>query len=334
MRIKLVSNDPQNDPLTSLPNLPETMSEYFLPNCERSFHFTYDFEYLEQRYIGNDCSTCWLDVIAYANCVARPVSDRPLLALVYMLEGSVKGILEGYGEVSIQQGHAYLFYVPANTAHIANFKKGHYRLVYCAIAETYLEDLVKDYPGIAELLNMFAAKSPNGLVAKPITIEDTALHQMWLIQQCNESEAFQQSHLKARCVDLILDYVRQVKLKKPYHKASRYSTAIKKEKILTAKKIIDENENGKINIADIAKSVGLNKSVLKNLFKRTFNITIGQYQVKSRLTRACKLLEETDMQVVEIALIVGYEDDSSLTRLFNQRMKMTPQQYRIKSRDK
>ena len=51
-----------------------------------------------------------------------------------------------------------------------------------------------------------------------------------------------------------------------------------------------------------------------------------------RLNIACNLLQTTDYSVEEISSLVGYENHSSLYRLFKQQLDIKPQEYRNRIR--
>jgi len=63
-------------------------------------------------------------------------------------------------------------------------------------------------------------------------------------------------------------------------------------------------------------------------FKKQMGCTPVEYLQKLRLQQAKKLLLNTDLSILNIALDVGYEQHSSLTRLFQQQEGVTPTGFR------
>ena len=51
--------------------------------------------------------------------------------------------------------------------------------------------------------------------------------------------------------------------------------------------------------------------------------------MRKRFQKATKYLVETDLQVEEVAVSVGYENVSYFYRQFKKRYGMTPRQYRV-----
>lgn len=326
MRIQFTSSDHKND---SSSGIPDRLQKCLLSNCKRKFHFTKHFEYLEQWYESDNCMMCWLDIEVFDDCTGFLVPDQSMVTIVYMLERTISISMNGAENVTISHGYSYLFYIPREKEQEMSFKKGHYRMMYCTFPDDCLEHLAKDYPAIAGLLEKYQAASPIGIIEKPTAIESNALYQMWLTQQCTESIVFCQAYLNARCVDLVLDYILRSRPGSNEKKIFNREMIAKKEKVFGVKKMIDEYDHGKMEIKNIAQVVGLNQGQLKKIFKECFGITIGQYQLQARMLRAGRLLLETDLSIMDIALSVGYQDDSSLSRMFKKKNGMNPRGFRM-----
>src|SRR5262249_26220453 len=77
-----------------------------------------------------------------------------------------------------------------------------------------------------------------------------------------------------------------------------------------------------------AREVGMSRT----LFTRRFRDVLGKppmrYVAKARLGRAAGYLATTNSSVYEIALLVGYDSDASLSKAFRRRFGLTPGQYR------
>ena len=68
---------------------------------------------------------------------------------------------------------------------------------------------------------------------------------------------------------------------------------------------------------------------LSKLIKEGTGSTFQELLMKRRFEKAAVLLLETSLQVEEIALNVGYENQSYFFRQFKKRFGMTPRSYRI-----
>lgn len=91
---------------------------------------------------------------------------------------------------------------------------------------------------------------------------------------------------------------------------------------------IDAHLSSEITIEELARIITIEKVYFSNLFSRTFGISPRKYINQCRLNRAQILLIQTDKRVKEIALEVGFENESYFSRLFRHKIGMTPGTYR------
>jgi transcriptional regulator GlxA family with amidase domain len=84
----------------------------------------------------------------------------------------------------------------------------------------------------------------------------------------------------------------------------------------------------KLSVADLAKAGGISVSSQERLFKKTFELTPLMYLRRTRLNAACKMLRETSAELAEVAVLCGFNDQTSMTRAFRQELKITPLKYR------
>ena len=66
------------------------------------------------------------------------------------------------------------------------------------------------------------------------------------------------------------------------------------------------------------------------LFKKSLGVTPHQYILQRRIDRAKELLQFTDRSISDIAIQVGFCDQSHLTRWFKRSLGITPKQFRAR----
>jgi AraC-like DNA-binding protein len=103
---------------------------------------------------------------------------------------------------------------------------------------------------------------------------------------------------------------------------------LKKEERDASIKYIHDNYQSKISIQKLAKIENFNLSYYIEWFTKKNGMTPNVYIQKLRLAKAKELLVETDLSLTMIAQYVGYEQQSSLTRLFKNYEKISPSKYR------
>ena len=84
----------------------------------------------------------------------------------------------------------------------------------------------------------------------------------------------------------------------------------------------------KLSISDMAKEGGISVSTQERLFRKLFGLTPLMYLQKTRLNAACAMLRDTDVDLARIAHDCGFNDQTSMTRVFRLELKITPLKYR------
>lgn len=86
------------------------------------------------------------------------------------------------------------------------------------------------------------------------------------------------------------------------------------------------------NVHGIAGKFGLNTNILQNGFKTIYGMTVNEYIQNERLLTAKKLLSESELSISEITYKVGLNSKSYLSKIFMERFKLTPSQFRSGSK--
>jgi PAS domain S-box-containing protein len=89
-----------------------------------------------------------------------------------------------------------------------------------------------------------------------------------------------------------------------------------------------ENPGEIESLAHLAKDLGLSHRHFDRLFKEDTGLTPKQFLGRSRVQVGCKMLRETNASISDIALNLGYCDQSAFTSQFRTRMGFTPARYR------
>jgi transcriptional regulator GlxA family with amidase domain len=89
-----------------------------------------------------------------------------------------------------------------------------------------------------------------------------------------------------------------------------------------------ENIEKGISLNDVAAYAGYSPSHFSSLFRQRTGESLVNYFNTLRLNRACELLRETNMKINQICYKVGIEDNYYFSRLFSQKMGVSPTEYR------
>lgn len=88
------------------------------------------------------------------------------------------------------------------------------------------------------------------------------------------------------------------------------------------------NFRGDISLEKMAYDLGVSKYVLSRVFSKTFHTNFSQYVNNTRLNYVCAYLENTNCSITEICLDCGFESQRTFNRVFKQRYRMSPREYR------
>ncbi len=82
------------------------------------------------------------------------------------------------------------------------------------------------------------------------------------------------------------------------------------------------------SLTGLAESVGVHPVTLARAFRRSLGCTVGEYVRGLRIERAAHQLTSTDLSLAEIALAVGFADQSHFSNLFRRHTGLSPFQFR------
>jgi transcriptional regulator GlxA family with amidase domain len=101
------------------------------------------------------------------------------------------------------------------------------------------------------------------------------------------------------------------------------------ELIAQVQAIIQQKYNEAINYEKLAESMNLNYRTFQRRFKNACELSPLQYQQILRIDNAKMLLKETNLNIQEVAEIVGFIDASHFSRLFKRQTAQSPKDYRL-----
>ena len=87
-----------------------------------------------------------------------------------------------------------------------------------------------------------------------------------------------------------------------------------------------------VTLASLGGQMGYTPAYLSTLFAQKMGIPFSHYLQNLRIAQACQLLASSEDSIEEIALRCGYSDLKFFRSLFRSRLRMTPSEFRGKSR--
>ncbi len=101
-----------------------------------------------------------------------------------------------------------------------------------------------------------------------------------------------------------------------------------RKKITQAKEFILEHYDEDLNMAVVSNYVSMNYSLFSYSFKQYTGQNFVNYLKELRIEKAKELLVKTDLKIVEISQIVGYENEKNFMKIFKAICGVTPGEFR------
>jgi len=92
------------------------------------------------------------------------------------------------------------------------------------------------------------------------------------------------------------------------------------------------SEGGELSLDALATEACLSKYHFLRLFRSAYGYSPHEYIQQQRMEKARTLLARSDKPVSDVADLLGFADSQSFTRLFTQRMGVSPSRYRAFSK--
>ena len=104
--------------------------------------------------------------------------------------------------------------------------------------------------------------------------------------------------------------------------------------IYCAVEYIARNFRENIHLEKMAYDLGVSKYVLSRMFTKTFHSGFNKYLNDIRLNYAVSILENTNNSITTICMDAGFDSQRTFNRVFKERYKITPREYRSRCRER
>jgi AraC-like DNA-binding protein len=98
--------------------------------------------------------------------------------------------------------------------------------------------------------------------------------------------------------------------------------------IWKARKFIEEHSGEELSLSRVAKAVNMNANYLSENFKQVTGIKFVEYVARTRFEKACRLLHDGDLRIIDIAFTAGFQSVSQFNRVFKRFAGKSPTQLR------
>lgn len=112
---------------------------------------------------------------------------------------------------------------------------------------------------------------------------------------------------------------------------ARRSGPVEKQKPLWLRRVearIRDEFTEKLTMAELAAEAGVHPTHLAVVFRRFHHTTVGDYVHQLRVQAACEMLRKPENSLANVAMKLGFADQSHFSRIFHRLAGMTPKAWR------
>ena len=102
--------------------------------------------------------------------------------------------------------------------------------------------------------------------------------------------------------------------------------------IARALRFIWDFSSGPIQVGDVARALDINRRSLERRFRQVLNSTVNEEILRSRISRAKKILTHSNKTVKEVAERSGFTSSQRLAQVFREQLGMSAKEFREHSR--
>ena len=107
-----------------------------------------------------------------------------------------------------------------------------------------------------------------------------------------------------------------------------YLTSVQVKVVQAVEKIITADLQKNFTVLELAKRFSMGESSLKNYFQIYYGQSITAYLREVRLNKAAQLLADTNLKIIDISTLIGYENQSKFASVFKKHYDLSPLEYR------
>lgn len=103
------------------------------------------------------------------------------------------------------------------------------------------------------------------------------------------------------------------------------------ERLAPVIQYLKKNYAYEITLSELANLIPMSEGQFCRVFKQYMKMSPMQYLLRFRILQSCRLLQETDKKIGEIANLTGFNNISYFNKVFLKTIGCTPKEYRNNS---
>lgn len=250
----------------------------------------------------------------------------PLIKIDYCIDGNYVGNCPN-DKVCIANKGNTTYYAGTTNFMDVDFKGKRYKSICIICYLNEITDSIKELLGVSkEKIEIYYEKLFN---RKKIFVVETDIDIISILKEL-------QIHIKSDNVELIklkaieLFLLEISKYEDYKNKEKEYYARSTVNKVECIKDFIEENVQEHFSIDSLSKKFDISTTNLKKCFKYVYGMGTYTYLKKYRMEKACQLLLVNSYNILEVANMVGYSNQSKFSSAFKEYFGVTPLKYKKK----
>ena len=258
--------------------------------------------------------------------VQGAVSKEYIQIIFCLNDGISWGIMDEQRSVTIAKKESCIYAGHGGTEYICYSKDSNFSFKSIKIPISYFSKLLSDYFDGQES-TAYGKKLLNGISKVPVTpIMEQILAETSQFTQYRGRLGY--LYLDGKLLELLSIYLGEVLELDILMGKSISMSKTERTAIMEAKRIIDGQLAFAPSCEELLRLVHLSITKLTRGFSAFYGMPIHQYVIEQRLTQGAQLLLEGDLNVSEVAGIVGYGKPSNFAAAFKKRYGVVPKDYK------
>ena len=258
--------------------------------------------------------------------VQGPGNDEYMQIIFCLNDGVSWGVINDRSSITLQKKESCIYAGHKGKEYICYKKNSNFSFKTIKIPITYFVQLLSEYFDGQEI-TVYRKKLLEGISKIPVTpIMEQILTETSQFSQYRGSLGY--LYLDGKLLELLSVYLGEVLELDILMGKNISMSRTERTAIMETKRIIDSQLALAPSCKELSRMVHLSVPKLSQGFSSLYGISIHQYIIDQRLAHAAQLLLDGDMNVSEIAAIVGYGKPSNFAAAFKKRYGVVPKNYR------
>jgi AraC-like DNA-binding protein len=254
-------------------------------------------------------------------------SDFETIEMHFSLKGKSTAIAENFDQKVSFETHQHNLVYTNSMCGKMNWESDQFQLCEINLSPSFFKKFITQETALFDTFRNNIEKGKSSLLSIK---NNHATHQMYQIiyeiMHCQREGIFKRMFLEAKVIELLLLQLEQ------FSSAPISSPSLKKsdiEKIYSVREFMLHNLDSANSLIDLAHQVGTNEFTLKKGFKELFGTTVFAFWNDIKMEQARSLLLEQNINITEIAHIMGYKNQRNFSAAFKKKYGIVPSQLKL-----